>query len=254
MPAELARYKALGIGYADGAFAPAFALTAGLHDTIDVTLSNQANFGTIRYTTDGSAPGVASARYSGPLSFPANGATTFRATSFTRDGFELSAPRAQVVDSQALLTRNSDQLDTCTNQVVLRLEDDRPLGERRPVYRLNIENMCWLWKDAPLNGVRKIAATVGNLPWNFSLWKYDAGVVVRPVHSPAGEFEVHLDSCSGPLLATLPLVLATRTKLQTTLTATIPVTSGRHDLCIFATGDPHHGLWAIDTIQLLKGE
>ncbi|MGH8214510.1 MAG: family 20 glycosylhydrolase, partial [Rhodanobacteraceae bacterium] len=252
MPVELARYRALGIQYADSAFAPAFALSAGPKGTIEVALSNQADFGTIRYTADGSVPTVASSRYTAPLSFPAGQTTTLRAATFASDGFELAAPRAQAIDTPALLTRNSDQLDTCKNQLVLRLEDDRPLHGTRPVYKVDIENMCWRWKGAPLEGVRSISLTVGNLPWNFQLWTDNAKVVARPKATPAGEFEIHEDSCTGPLLATVPLAKATQTKLLTTLTADIPATSGHHDLCIFATGDPRNGLWAIDKIELRK--
>lgn len=252
MPAELARYRALGIDYADSAFAPAFALTAGEGNKIDVSLSNQAGFGAIHYTTDGSVPTAGSPRYAKPLSFPVDATTRLRAVTFGPDGSELAAPRAQIVNAGALLTRNSDQLDTCGNQLVLRLEDDRPLDGARPVYKVDIENMCWLWKGVPLDGVRRVVLTVGNLPWNFELWTDNAKVVARPKATPAGEFRIHLDSCTGPLLATLPLAKAARSKLQTTLTLGIPATSGHHDLCIFATGDPHHGLWAVDKIELKK--
>lgn len=250
MPAELARYRSLGIDYADSAFAPAFALKAGAGDTLDVTLSNQTGFGAIRYTTDGAVPTADSMRYTRPLSFPTDKTTRLRAATFAANGFELAAPRTQTIDAAALLTRNSDQLDTCTNQLVLRLEDDRPLDGPRPVYKIDIENMCWLWKDAPLDGAKRIALTVGNLPWNYALWTDDSKVVVRPKATPAGEFQVHLDSCDGPLLATLPLAKAAQSKLQTTLTAKIATPGGRHTLCMFATGDPHDGMWAIGKVEL----
>jgi hexosaminidase len=253
MPAELARYRALGIDYADSAFAPAFALKAGKDNTIDVALSNQTDFGTIRYTTNGSVPGMDSARYVHPLSFASAKTTMLKAATFATDGFELAAPRTRTIDAAALLTRNSDQLDTCGDpQIVLRLEDDRPLDGPRPVYQMDIANMCWQWQDAPLDGIKRIALTVGNLPWNFALWTDDKGVVVRPKTTPAGEIQIREDTCSGPLLATLPLAPATRTKLQTTLTASIPPTAGQHTLCMFATGDPHDGLWAIGKVRLLK--
>jgi len=253
MPAELARYRALGIEYADSAFAPAFALSQGTKEAIEVALSNQTDFGTIRYTTDGAAPNAVSTAYSKPLSFPANSTITLRAATFAPDGFEMAAPRMQVIDAAALLTRNSDQLDTCGRPlIVLRLEDDRPLDGPRPVYRLDIANMCWQWKNAPLDGAKRIALIIGNLPWNFALWKDDSSVVTRPKQTPAGELQVHRDSCNGPLLATLPLAKAAQTKLQTTLTATIPATTGSHTLCVFATGDPRDGMWAVDKIELLK--
>jgi hexosaminidase len=63
LPAELARYRALGIGYADTAFAPAFDVTSGGKGMLRIALSNQANFGEIRYTTDGSAPASTSTQY-----------------------------------------------------------------------------------------------------------------------------------------------------------------------------------------------
>jgi hexosaminidase len=253
MTAELARYRALGIAYADSAFAPAFALSKGTGNTIEVALSNQTDFGTIRYTTDGTVPDGASVRYSKPLSFPATSTTTLRAATFAADGFELAAPRTRVVDAAALLTRNSDQLEPCGKpSIVLRLEDDRPLAGPRPVYRLDIANMCWQWKSAPVDGVRRIAVTVGNLPWNFALWKDDSIVVARPKQTPAGEIQIRLDSCKGPLLATLPLAEAARTKLQTTLAADIPATQGQHTLCVFATGDPRDGMWAVGKIELQR--
>jgi hexosaminidase len=253
MPAELARYRALGIGYADSAFAPAFALSEGASGTIEVALSNQTDFGTIRYTTDGAEPNAGSTAYSKPLSFPADGSTMLRAATFAANGFELATPRTQMVDAASLLTRNSDQLDTCgKSMVVLRLEDDRPLDGARPVYRLDIANMCWQWKDARLDGVDRIALTVGNLPWNFALWHDDSEVVTRPKQTPAGELQVHLDSCDSPLLATVPLAKAVQTLLQTTLTADIPATRGHHTLCVSATGDPHDGMWAIGKIELQK--
>ena len=252
MPAELARYRALGIEYADSAFAPAFALSKGTDGTIEVGLSNQADFGTIRYTTDGAAPNAGSTAYSKPLSFPAASPATLRTATFAANGFELAAPRTQRVDAAALLTRSSDQLDQCGKPlIVLRLEDDRPLDGPRPAYRLDIANMCWEWKDAPLDGVKRIALTVGNLPWNFALWKDDSSVVTRPEQTSAGEFQIHMDSCNGPLFATLPLANAARTKLQTTLTADIPSTRGHHTLCVFATGDPRKGLWAVGKMELL---
>jgi hexosaminidase len=228
-------------------------LSEGTSGTIDVALSNQTGFGTIRYTTDGAEPNAGSTAYGKPLPFPADGSTTLRAATFAANGFELATPRPQMVDAAALLTRNSDQLDTCGKpMIVLRLEDDRPLDGARPVYRLDIANMCWQWKDAPLDGVKRIALTVGNLPWNFALWHDDPEVVIRPKQNPAGELQVHLDSCDGPLLATLPLAKALQTMLQTTLTADIPATRGHHTLCVFATGDPHGGMWAIGKIELQK--
>ncbi len=67
LPAQFARYRALGIGYADSAFAPRFALKAEAGGKIGVTLSTQAG-GIIRYSTDDAAPTASSPLYKDPLS------------------------------------------------------------------------------------------------------------------------------------------------------------------------------------------
>ena len=73
------------------------------------------------------------------------------------------------------------------------------------------------------------------------------GAVVRPKASAAGEFEIHAGSCTGPLLATLPLAAATAARGQTELDAHVspPQRSPVSNLCIFATGDPRDGQWAL---------
>lgn len=251
MPAEIARYRALGISYADSAFAPAFALSPAKGGKLRVTLKNQAGFGSIRYTTDGSAPTTRSARYAAPLEFPGDAKATLRAATFAPDGFELAEPRSQVVDSAALLTRDGSQLATCSGQQPMRLAGSRPAHGRSPVYAVDVGNMCWQWKNAPLDGLRQISVTVGRVPWRFG--DESAGAVVRPAASAAGEFQVHADSCQGPLLAALPLAPAAAAKFQTTLTAGVSKRlAGNRTLCIVATGDPRDGQWAIADVSLSK--
>ena len=250
LPAQLARYRALGIDYADSAFAPRFALARDGASSIGVTLSTQATAGAIRYTTDGSTPTARSPRYTTPLTLPADRHTLLRAATFADNGFPLAAPRERDIDRQALLTRDSDQLDTCQDKLALRIEDDRPLDGPRPVYKVDIMDTCWTWTQAPLDGVRRIAVTVGNLPWNYDLWKDTPGVVVRPEATPHGDIEVRLDSCDGRRIARLPLAAAAASDTQTTLHADLPALEGTHDLCLFATGDPKQGMWAIDTVTL----
>jgi hexosaminidase len=252
MPAEIARYRALGIGYADGAFAPAFSLAAATGATLRVTLANQTGFGAIRYTADGSAPTVESRRYVAPLEFPADGSTRLRAAAFAPDGFELSKPRSQVVDSAALLARDGSQLATCSDHQPMRLAGNRPAHGPVPVYAVDVGNMCWLWKNAPLAGIRRIGVTVGRVAWRFG--DDAARAVVRPPATAAGELEVHGGSCQGPLLATLPLARAAAAKDQTTLTTRMDSAgdAGNETLCIVATGDPRNGQWTIAGISLSK--
>ncbi|MGH8159718.1 MAG: beta-N-acetylhexosaminidase [Rhodanobacter sp.] len=250
MPAELARYRALGIGYADSAFATAFQVTATTNGAFQVTLSSQTGFGTIRYTMDGSAPTSRSAQYIGPLTLP--GSTTLQAATFAADGFELAAPRTQVLDETTLPSHDSSALATCSNQPASRLEGSRPAQDPRPIYSVDIGNTCWLWPQAPLEGITHVVLTVERVTWRFGDEARDA--VVRRKASAAGEFEIHADSCTGPLLATVPLAPAVQAQGQTRLNANVavPVGAGIRNLCVFATGDPRDGQWALARMAFSK--
>jgi hexosaminidase len=245
LAAELARYRALGIGYADTAFAPAFDVTAGREGMLRVALANQTQFGEIRYTTDGSAPTSTSTQYVRPLEFSAQGNVTLRAATFGPDGFDLAAPRTQMLDASTLLSRDGSALASCTDQPGMRLDGDRPAQGPRPVYRVEVGDMCWRWLRAPLEGIEHVALTVGRVAWRFG--DEAQGAVVRPKASADGEFEIHADSCTGPLLARLPLAPKMRGDGQNELNATVSGSklNGARDLCIFATGDPRDGQWVL---------
>jgi hexosaminidase len=250
--AELARYRALGIGYSDTAFAPAFDVTAGQDGRLSVALSNQTNFGTIHYTTDGSPPTLTSAQYVRSLEFSVQGRATLRAATFAPDGFEIVAPRTQVLDASTLLSRDGNELASCSSQPGMRVTGDRPTRDPMPVYQIDAGNMCWLWQRSPLEGVKRVSVTVGRVVWRFGDEAKDA--VVRPKASAAGELEIHADSCKGPLLATLPLAPAVRAAGQTKLNATVATPKGNsvRDLCIFATGDPRAGQWALARVAFSR--
>jgi hexosaminidase len=250
IPAELARYRALGINYADSAFAPAFHVTASKAGRFQIELSSQVAYGTMRYTTDGSEPTNHSTPYAGP--FTLSGKATLRAATFTPDGFELAAPRTQVLDENTLLSRDSSALLTCSHQPPSRLEGSKPAQGTRPVYAVDIGNACWLWPQAPLNDALHVAISVERITWRFGDEAKDA--VVRPKTSAAGEWQIHADTCTGPLLASLPLQGATAAKGQTKLEATLamPAGAGVRNLCVFVTGDPRDGQWALARITFSK--
>jgi hexosaminidase len=252
LPAEFARYRALGIGYADTAFAPAFDVTAGGKGMLHVALSNQANFGEIRYTTDGSMPASTSTPYVRPLEFSAQGKVTLRAATFGPGGFDLAAPRTQVLDASTLLSRDGTELATCSNQPATRLDGNQPAQGLRPVYKVSVGDMCWLWRRAPLEGIEHVTLTVGRVAWRFG--DEAQGAVVRSKASAAGEFEIHADSCAGPLLATLPLAPAARGDGQNELNARVSTSklNDARDLCIFTTGDPRDGQWVLARVAFSK--
>ncbi|HLJ06413.1 MAG TPA: family 20 glycosylhydrolase [Acetobacteraceae bacterium] len=252
LTAELARYRALGIGYADTAFAPAFDVTAGSKGMLRVVLSNQTNFGEIRYTTGGSAPTSTSTQYVRPLEFSAQGKVTLRAATFEPGGFDLAAPRTQVLDAATLLSRDGSELASCSNEPGMRLDGNRPAQGPRPVYKVDVGDMCWLWPLAPLEGIEHVTLTVGRVAWRFG--DEAKGAKVRPKASAAGEFEIHADSCTGPLLARLPLAPAARGDGQDELNSSVSTSKLNevHNLCIFATGDPRDGQWVLARVAFSK--
>jgi hexosaminidase len=217
-----------------------------------VALSNQVSFGEIRYTTDGSAPAATSAQYVRPLEFSAQSSVTLRAATFDAGGLELALPRTQVLDHSALLSRDGSELASCSDRPAMRVDGDQRAQGPRPVYKVAVGDMCWLWHRAPLQDIEHVTLTVGRVAWRFG---DDAeGAVVRPKASAAGEFEIHADSCTGPLLARLPLAPGARGDGQNELTATVSA-SKRHDardLCIFATGDPRDGQWVVARVAFSK--
>lgn len=250
LPAELARYRALGIAYADSAFAPVFQVTAAANGAFRVTLSNQVQSGTIRYTTDGSDPTAQSSAYAKPLTLPVN--TNLRAATFAADGFVLAAPRTQALDASTLLSRDGNALATCSKQPASRLDGSKPAQGPRPVYSVDIGNACWLWPQAPLDGAKQVTITIERISWRFGDEAKDA--VIRHKTTAGGEVEIHADTCTGPLLARLPLQSAVQATGQVRLEEKLatPAGAGVRNVCVFATGDPRDGQWALARIAFSK--
>lgn len=135
---------------------------------------------------------------------------------------------------------------------MLRLEDDAPAIGQRAVFDVDLFNPCWLWPQAPLDGVAAIAVDVGALPYNFQLSHDVANVVPRPAaQSASGELLVKLGGCAGTPIARLPLDRARANPALTLLQAPLPPLSGRHDLCFVFAGKGPDPLWAIDSVRLV---
>jgi hexosaminidase len=256
VPAEIARYRALGVGYADTAFAPVFTPIAATGGKLRAVLSRQLEFGSLRYTTDGSAPTEASAPYAQALEFPAHDEVTLRAATFAPDGFALSAPRTQWVNADTLLSRNGSELVPCADQAeATRVLGPRPSQGSRPTYKADVGNMCWRWLHAPLDGVRRVVLTVGRVAWQFG--DEAANAIVRPKTGAAGEFEIHIDTCSGSLLASVPLTPAASATAQAELTADVSTPAANttvRDVCVIASGDPRDGQWTLAQMTFQKGD
>jgi hexosaminidase len=134
----------------------------------------------------------------------------------------------------------------------MRLDGNQPAKGPRPVYRVAVGDMCWLWQRAPLQGIEHVTLNVARVAWRFGDDAKEA--VARPKASAAGEFEIHGDSCTGPLLARLPLPAAGPGDRESELHATVstPKLSDAPDLCIFAAGDPRDGQWVVARIALSR--
>jgi hexosaminidase len=157
----------------------------------------------------------------------------------------LAAPRTKALDASTLLSRDSSELAACSKQSALRLDGKQPMQGPRPVYKLTVGDMCWLWHGAPHAGIEQVNLTVERIAWRFGDEAKEA--VVRPKASPSGEFEIHAESCTGPSLARLPLASAVQGDGQKNLSAHVSNSNlnDARDLCIFATGDPRDGQWVL---------
>ena len=249
LPAQFARYQKLGIRYADSAFA------VKLSGGESVELSNQIDAGEIRYTLDGSEPTRASKLYKMPLTLERPATVT--AATFV-EGQRVSAPRARTFDRATALRRRDEELKSCSNKLVLRLEDDAPVSGRRPMFTVDILDPCWLWEKADLSRVTGISATVGQVPFNFQVGDAVKGISLLPPQTPVGELEVRQDSCDGARIAVLPLAPAAANAALTKLPRVVISrealgnAAGTHDLCLRFTRRSVDPIWTLESVQLFE--
>jgi hexosaminidase len=145
----------------------------------------------------------------------------------------------------------SQDLKTCSDKLVLNLEDDAPLQGPRAVFLIDIEDPCWMLPTMDLTGARRLTAAVGQVPFNFQIGSDIEAIHLRPPRTPAGELEVRLDGCEGAPLAVLPLAPAVGNDAITVLPeAALSPLAGTHALCFTFTQRTLDPLWAIDWVQL----
>ena len=248
---QLSRYRALGIDYADSAFAVRIEAHPGDGaDSATVTLSSQTGLGEIRYALDGAAPSAASPRYQAPL--PLKLPQQIGAAPFV-DGRAIAPATQRRIDAASLLLRNSDELQTCSAKLPLRLGGPLHNDGTQDVYSVDIMDPCWIYAAAPLDGVSRIEVRLGRLPYNFQLGGDARKVVQRRPHTRYGELQIHRDGCDGPQLAQLPLQKNTAARGPQILSTAIAPQAGAHSLCLFVSHNAADPLWVIDTVQLLPG-
>jgi len=252
LPAQLQRYKALGIPYAQTALSVAMQRRDDrANGTVTAELSNPMGYADIRYTTDGSAPTAQSPAYDGPLTLPVP--TTLKAAAFF-DGRPLAdAASSWTLDAASLLSRNDKTLAQCPQggRLLLRLEDDNPLDGPRENFDVSIFNPCWLWENAQLQDVASIHVRAGRLPYNFGLLREEeARRGFRKPVAAHGEFEVR-DGCEGPVLASVPLPEAPGADGFIELDAPLHAPANNvANLCMTFSGDTRPTMWVLKQVTL----
>ena len=246
LAAELGRYRALHLGYDVTPLVPQADLS-GTPAAPVAALRQQAGIGTIRYTTDGSAPTPASPAYQAPIAM--TGLLTAQA--FLGDA-AVGPAISYRIDAAALRTRDVAQMQLCTGagKIPLRLEDDGPVGGKRAVHWLDLMQPCWKWPAAPLDGATRIEARVGSIPFNFSIGPQAKLITFRKPETPDGELEIRLDDCDGPVVAKLPLAPAKGNSGVTTLSGSIAPQTGVHTLCATFTQNQLEPVWVLDKLTL----
>ncbi|WP_407353059.1 family 20 glycosylhydrolase [Luteimonas sp. R10] len=249
LPAQLRRYRALGIAYAQTPFEVRMAVEAADRGagTATVALSNALGYDDIRYTIDGGDPTAESPSYEAPLALalPAE----VRARVFV-DGEALADASARRFDAASLLRRSDEALKMCTGALMLRLEDDGPADGDRALFNVDIFNPCWQWDGADLDGIASVQVRAGRIPYYFQLHRDEANRRFRTPKSAHGELEIHA-GCDGELLASVPLPERPDADGFVVLDAALPAQTGTQDLCITFTGDTRPTMWVLDEVRLV---
>ncbi|MGN6375880.1 MAG: beta-N-acetylhexosaminidase [Sphingomonas sp.] len=262
------RWRRAGVEVADSAFAVSYALqgTRGdalRHKQATVSLATQAPYGTIHYTTDGTAPTVHSRGYQAPLTLPLG--TVVRAAAFRSDGSATAAPRPFDASRAALLTRSSSEMAACPKEsLFLRLPLTPDATANAQAYNTNVFDTCSVYPAAPLDVAKGFTVDVARLARNFGLahdskqlrWHYNVtpyGELEVLVGCPAEGDEKDGDKAAKPVVAaTFPLPDPATSPQRFSFTGTLPPGTGDADLCFLFTsplGDP---LYAVGSVRLLE--
>ncbi|HEX4710754.1 family 20 glycosylhydrolase [Phenylobacterium sp.] len=245
LPAQFARYAALGIGADTSAVAVRIdGAPAGADAT--VTLASQPGLGEMRYTTDGSEPGPASQLYA--QGFAVKLPARVRAAVYL-EGARLGPIADERLDAASIRRRASQQLRLCNDKLQLSLEGARTADGRSPAYLVNPQDACWIYAGADLTGIERLTVAFARLPFNFGLDAGHNSVILHPPRQPAGELEVRQDSCLSDPIAVAALPSGT-VGSRAEVSLPLPVRSGRHDLCFTFTSLSFDPLLAIDWVQL----
>jgi hexosaminidase len=243
LAASMQRYRALGIPVADSAFAVDGRVAASAQG-YTVNLANQANYGELRFTLDGSDPTRTSTLYSSPVAVAVG--TEMRAAAFA-EGERLSGIWSRRLQPQALARQSSRELDLCSDGVGLLLEPP----DLHTLVALDIMNPCWIYRRADLSHGARVTAAAVALPFNYELGAEVRKIRVGDARTRVGELEIYVDSCTGLPAATMALPAATAAgELHGISLAPL---AGTHDLCLRFARPTLNPMWALDWVDVEAG-
>lgn len=241
---QMARLEDFGLRAADNVWRVDIAARP-LADGAEITLSNQAGLPMQYYVDRGAAQS-----YTGPFAVRLPAEISAQAL---LDGLAEGRMAQRRIDTANIRTLHSRGLTTCSAKVPLMLEDDFPADGPRASFQIDILDPCWVYADADMTGVSKIAIIVGQIPFNFQVGRDRDAIRFPARESAAGEFLVYAGGCDGERIATLPLASAVGNPGLTRLEASITPINGATNLCIRYSADGPDPLWAVDSIALLPG-
>ena len=246
LPAEVSRFAAIGLTEDESALALDLEASPTADGRAKVVLSNQTNYGQVRYTLDGRPPTTASSAYADPLetALPVR----IRAAAFV-GGRMISPALDERVDAASMRTRLSQQLTLCPGTLPLNLEGQPTAEGRRTVFLIQIMNPCWIWADVDLSAAQRIRLTLAATPDNLQLGPQTSQVIHRPSDSPTGDIEVRLDNCdTGERLAAAALPSP---QAEVSLDLDLPARAGQHALCFaHADGGRPGPIWGLEGVEL----
>ena len=252
LPAQLQRYRAWGLRYAQTPFEVGVQLEdARAAGQVQITLANPLGYD-VHYSTDGTAVTARSPRYLQPLH--ATLPVQLQAAAFYQGQPLATAATPVQVTAQSLLRRSHQQLLACpgSGKLILRLEDDGPARGERAVFNVDIFNPCWRWPDADLDGMARVQVRAGTIPYYFQLAHDEPNRTFEPARRAHGEMKIRRGDCRGEPIAEVALPAQADADGFITLDATLPRgLTGSSDLCINFTGDTRPRMWVLDEVTLL---
>ncbi|MER2176995.1 MAG: family 20 glycosylhydrolase [Stenotrophomonas maltophilia] len=251
LPAQLQRYQAMGIAYAQTPFQVELdSRDDRVAGTATLALRSPLGYD-IHYSVDGSAVTARSPRYTAPLQQPLP-VVLQAATFFNGQALAKAASRFDIT-ATSLLSRTDEHLAQCPGegQLLLRLEDDGPADGERAIFNVDIFNPCWLWKDADVGGIASVRIRAGQIPYYFQLAHDEPNRRFAPKRSAHGEMDILGGQCDGKPLASVTLPAAPGADGFITLEAALPRSlKGTQNLCVRFTGDTRPTMWVLDEMTL----